>query len=78
MKDDKMKIEQRLQSMKKFYISAGEMIDGLPDAIPETTRELLKDRILGDKDLKKLMDGIDSHRPQIGRASSRERVSVDV
>ena len=64
MKDDKMKIEQRLQSMKKFYIKAGEMIDGLPDAIPETTRELLKDRILGDKDLKKLMDGIDSHRPQ--------------
>ena len=63
MKDDKMKIEQRLQSMKKFYISAGEMIDGLPDAIPEKTREMLKDNILGDKDLKKLMDGIDSHRP---------------
>ena len=38
MKDDKMKIEQRLQSMKKFYIKAGEMIDGLPDAIPEKTR----------------------------------------
>ena len=63
MKDDKMKIEQRLQSMKKFYIKAGEMIDGLPDAIPEKTREMLKDNILGDKDLKKLMDGIDSHRP---------------
>ena len=41
MKDDKMKIEQRLQSMKKFYIKAGEMIDGLPDAIPEKTREML-------------------------------------
>ena len=63
MKEDNMKIEQRLQSMKKFYISAGEMIDGLPDAIPEKTREMLKDNILGDKDLKKLMDGIDSHRP---------------
>lgn len=63
MKDDKMKIEQRLQNMKKFYIKAGEMIDKLPDAIPEKTRTMLKDRILGDKDLKKLMDGIDSHRP---------------
>jgi len=63
MKDDKMKIEQRLQNMKNFYIKAGEMIDKLPDAIPEKTRTFLKDRILGDKDLKKLMEGIDSQRP---------------
>ena len=63
MKDDKMKIEQRLQNMKNFYIKAGEMIDKLPDTIPEKTRTLLKDTILGDKDLKKLMEGIDSHRP---------------
>lgn len=63
MKDDKMKIEQRLQNMKKFYIKAGEMIDKLPDAIPEKARTLLKDTILGDKDLNKLMEGIDSHRP---------------
>lgn len=63
MKDDTIKIEQRLQNMKKFYIKAGELIDGLPDAIPEKTRTMLKDAILGDKDLKNLMDGIDSHRP---------------
>lgn len=63
MKDDKMKIEQRLQNMKKFYIKAGEMIDKLPDAIPEKARTLLKDTILGDKDLNKLMEGINSHRP---------------
>ena len=31
MKDGKMKIEQRLQNMKKFYINVGEMIDKLPD-----------------------------------------------
>ena len=55
MKDDKMKIEQRLQNMKKFYVKAGDMIDNLPDAIPEKTRRMLKDTILGDKDLKKLM-----------------------
>ena len=63
MKDDKMKIEQRLQNMKKFYVKAGDMIDNLPDAIPEKTRRMLKDTILGDKDLKKLMEGIESHRP---------------
>jgi small GTP-binding protein len=63
MKDDKMKIEQRLQNMKKFYVKAGEMIDNLPDAIPEKTRNMLKETILGDKDLKKLMEGIESHRP---------------
>ena len=63
MKDDKMKIEERLQNMKKFYIKVGEMIDKLPDAIPEKTRVMLKDSILGDKDLKALMEGIDAHRP---------------
>lgn len=63
MKNDKMKIEQRLQNMKKFYIKAGEMIDKLPETIPEKTRLTLKDSILGDKDLKKLMEGIDAHRP---------------
>ena len=49
--------------MKKFYIKAGEIIDKLPDAIPEKTRTALKDAILGDKDLKRLMEGVDSHRP---------------
>lgn len=62
MKDD-VKIEQRLQNMKKFYIKAGEILDSLPDAIPEKTRTMLKDAILGDADLKRLMEGIDSHRP---------------
>lgn len=63
MKDDKMKIEQRLENMKNFYVKAGEMIDSLPDAIPEKTRAMLKEKVLGDKDLKKLMEGVDSHRP---------------
>lgn len=33
MKDENMKIEQRMQNMKKFYIKAGDIIDKLPDAI---------------------------------------------
>lgn len=63
MNNDKMKIEQRMQNMKRFYITAGDLIDKLPDAIPEETRSMLKDTILGDKELKKLMEGIDCHRP---------------
>ena len=63
MKDDIMKIEKRLENMKSFYMKAGNLIDNLPDAIPEKTRTMLKETILGDKDLKKLMEGIDEHRP---------------
>lgn len=63
MKDDAMIIEHRMENMKKFYVKAGELIDKLPDAIPQKTRESLKDAILGDKELKKLMEGLDSHRP---------------
>ena len=63
MKDNNMKIEQRLKNMKNFYNKAGEMIDNLPDAIPENIRIMLKNTILGDKDLNKLMEGIDTHRP---------------
>ena len=40
MKKDKIKIEQRMQNMKKFYIKAGDLIDKLPDAIPEKTRDI--------------------------------------
>ena len=63
MKQENMKIEQRLQNMKNFYLKAGELIDKIPEAIPEKTRTKIKDAILGDKELKKLMEGIDSHRP---------------
>lgn len=63
METDKNKIEQRLQNMKKFYLKASELIDNLPEEIPEKLRVTLKNTILGDKDLKELIEGIDSHRP---------------
>lgn len=63
MKDDSKKIEKRLENMKNFYLKAEELLENLPDAIPEKTKKMLKDTVLGDKDLKQLMDGIDSHRP---------------
>ena len=63
MKDDNKKIEQRLEKMKSFYMKAEEILDNLPDAIPGKTKTMLKDTVLGDKELNKLMEGIDSHRP---------------
>lgn len=35
MKDDSMKIEQRLQNMKNFYTKVGDLLDNLPDAFPK-------------------------------------------
>lgn len=61
--DNSIKIEQRIENMKRFYYRAGEVIDELPDSIPNKTKNMLKDVILGDKDLKSLMEGIDAHRP---------------
>jgi len=63
MKNDKVKIEHRLQNMKNFYIKVEEILDKLPDSVSEKTKTKLKDAILGDNDLKELMEGIDSHRP---------------
>ena len=63
MKENYMKIEKRLQNMKDFYIKAGDLIDKLPDAVPEKTRTALRDAVLGDKELKNLMEGIEAHRP---------------
>lgn len=63
MKDDSMKIEQRLQNMKNFYTKVGDLLDNLPDEIPEKARQKIRDTILGDEELKNLMDGVDSHRP---------------
>ena len=82
MADDGSVIEKRLQNMKNFYLKASELIDNLPESIPVKTRTMLKDTILGDKDLKKLMDGIDSHRPPriflIGRTGVGSAVSATI
>ena len=63
MQNENMKIEQRLEKMKDFYVKTANLIDNLPDSVPQNVRTMLKDAVLGDNDLKKLMDGIDAHRP---------------
>lgn len=56
-------VQSRLNNMRKIYLKLSEILDNIPEAIPESVRTLIKDKILGDKDLKELMDGIDQHRP---------------
>lgn len=63
MKDDSTKIQDRLDNMKNFYFKAEKLLENLPDSFPSKTKDKLKNTILGDKDLKKLMEGIDNHRP---------------
>ena len=41
MNDDRVKIEQRMQNMKNFYLKIGEIIDKLPDGIPDKVKKTL-------------------------------------
>lgn len=63
MKIDSIAIEERMQNMKNFYITVGKLIENLPDTIPPEAKKLLQTKILGDNELRKLMDGVDTHRP---------------
>lgn len=60
---EKERIEERLQNMKDFYLKADQIIDNLPDVIPQDKKDLIKKSILGDEDLKQFMEGIENHRP---------------
>ena len=63
MADNQNTIEKRLIKMKEFYNQLDKMIDDLPDVLPKDIKALVRDKILGDKELKELIDGIDRHRP---------------
>ena len=61
--NDRETVEKRLENMKKLYLRINQLIDEIPESIPSTVRDMIRDNILGDKDLKELMEGIDHHRP---------------
>ena len=56
-------IENRLQNMQKVYSTLEQFIDELPSVIPEKTRQSIKDSILGDEQLKDLMEDAGRQRP---------------
>lgn len=51
MKVDKLTIEKRLENMKNFYIKTEELLDNLPHAIPDKTKDFLKEKSLEKKNL---------------------------
>lgn len=68
------KIEERIKNLSNFYDKLEELIDSLPAVIPDAIKDMLQNKILGDEDLKKLMEDISSYRPPrillIGRTGS--------
>ncbi|WP_029318810.1 GTPase [Butyrivibrio sp. AE3004] len=63
MSDNKSTIERRLVKIEEFYCQLDKFMDELPDVIPSEIKKLIRDKILGDKELKELIEGIENHRP---------------
>lgn len=56
-------IEARLQNMQKVYTTLIQFVDDLPSVIPQKTRTEIKDSILGDAQLKALLEDTRKQRP---------------
>lgn len=63
MQKEKKSLEKRLENIKSLYNNLDNFIDKLPDVIPKEVKNLIKDQILDNDDLKNLMEGIDKKRP---------------
>ena len=63
MKKNSETVEKRLENLKKVYNNIESIVDNIPEAVPKKIRKQIKDSILGDKDLKELMEGLENHRP---------------
>lgn len=61
--DEQELLEQRLQRIKKFYLSIDAVLDKIPDEVPLDIKTKIRNVILNDKGLKDLIDGIENHRP---------------
>jgi len=56
-------IETRLENMEKVYSALNQFIEELPAVIPQKTRQMIKDSILGDTELKALLEETRKQRP---------------
>lgn len=61
--DKSQTIEKRIKNLKTIYSKLNNIIDDIPDVLPENIKSTLKQQILGNEELKELMEGIDAHRP---------------
>lgn len=63
MKDDRQILEERLTKVKNAYYHMGDFIDSLPKEVPDNIKKTLKKAFLEDEELKRMMQGIEEHRP---------------
>lgn len=63
MLDNKIGIEDRIKGMKNIYETLDSLFDKMGDSIPESVQSTIKKAILGDEQLRELMEGIDKRRP---------------
>jgi len=62
MEYNKDNLTNRLEKIKNLYYKMDEILDGLPDSIPSKVRKKIKDTIVGDKELRELMEGLETYR----------------
>lgn len=63
MVDNKIRIEKRLNNIKNFYLNVSKLLDDLKNTLPDEMINKIKNLVLGDEELKKIIDGIDNNRP---------------
>lgn len=63
MKNDKQILEDRLTQIKNVYYNFSDIIDTLPKEVPDSIKKTLKKAFLEDEELKRMMQGIEEHRP---------------
>lgn len=62
MEYNKDNLQKRLEKIKNLYYKVDEILEGLPDSIPDKVKRKIKDTIFGDKELRELMEGLETHR----------------
>jgi len=62
MENNKDSLQKRLEKIKNLYYKIDEILEGLPDSIPNKVKTKIKDTIFGDKELRDLMEGLETHR----------------
>lgn len=62
MDNNKDNLTKRLDKIKNLYYKMDEILEGLPDSIPDKIKKKIKDTIFGDKELRELMEGLETQR----------------
>jgi len=62
MKSEQELLEERLDRVKEIYYGLKDLIKALPEQVPDSIKEMIQKAIIEDKELKNLMEGLDTYR----------------